>query len=107
MDGAFLRDLDQAPPLFCRERAIEVERALDLIDCTLRLEFVASPERAVYQVAGRLTFFHESSCVKHAMVCLKPQMPIRLPAPVRARTVPDETRVALSCGHQQHRSLAD
>src|SRR6185295_13686716 len=23
VDGAFLRDLDQAPPLFCRERAIE------------------------------------------------------------------------------------
>ena len=28
-------------------------------------------------------------------------MPIRLPAHFRARTVPDETRVALSCGNNQ------
>src|SRR5882724_8129517 len=65
------------------------------------LEFVPSPERAVFQVAGGLTLLHKSSGVKDPVVCLKPQMPIRLPAHFRARTVPDETRVALSCGNNQ------
>ena len=65
------------------------------------LEFVPSPERSVFQVAGWLTFFHESSGVKNSVVGLKPQVPIRLPAHFRARTMPDETRVALSCGNDQ------
>src|SRR5882724_2111458 len=65
------------------------------------LKLIPSPERAVFQVARWLTFFHESSGVKHAVVCLKPQMAIDLPAHFRARTVPDEPRVALSRGNNQ------
>jgi len=49
------------------------------------LKLVPSPERAVLQIAGWLTFFHELSGVKDSVVCLKPQMPIRLPAHFRAR----------------------
>src|SRR5258705_13791683 len=65
------------------------------------LKFVPSPERAVFQVAGWLTLLHESSGVKNPVVCLKPEMPIHLPAHFRARTVPDEPRVALSSWHNQ------
>jgi len=37
---------------------------------------------------GLAGFFHELACIKNSVVGLKPQMPIRLPAQFRARTVP-------------------
>src|SRR6266849_9832419 len=60
------------------------------------LEFIAGPQCPVIQVAARLTFFDKFACKKNPVVGLKPEMLVRLPANLRARTVSNETRVALS-----------
>src|SRR5579859_6389246 len=65
------------------------------------LELVAGPQCPVVEVAGRLTLFDEFPRVKNSVVGLKPEVTIRLPAHLGARTIPDETRVALSRGNDQ------
>ena len=66
-----------------------------------RLELVAGPQCPVIEVAGWLTLLNEFPRVKNSVVGLKPEVTIRLPAHLRAWTIPDETRVALSCGNNQ------
>jgi hypothetical protein len=68
-------------------------------DCLL--ELVAGPQCPVIEVAGWLTLLDEFPRVKDSVVGLKPQVTIRLPVQLRPRTIPDETRVALSCGNDQ------
>src|SRR5882724_13067801 len=65
------------------------------------LEFVAGPQCPVIEVAAWLTLFDKLARVKNSVVGLKPQVTIRLPAHFCAWTMPDETRVALSCGNNQ------
>src|SRR5258708_4243291 len=61
------------------------------------LEFVAGPQSPVIEVAAWLALLHEFPRVKNSVVGLKPEVTIRLPAHFRARTLPNETCVALSC----------
>src|SRR6266851_8118515 len=65
------------------------------------LEFVASPQCPVIEVAAWLTLLNESPRVENSVVGLKPEVTIRLPVHLRAGTIPDETRVALSRGNKQ------
>src|SRR6266478_7289007 len=65
------------------------------------LELVACPQCPVSEVAAWLTLLHEFPRVKNSVVGLKPEVTIRLPMYLRAWTMPDETRVALSCGNNQ------
>src|SRR5882724_10883972 len=65
------------------------------------LEFVAGPQCPVIQVAAWLTLFDKLARVKNSVVGLKPEVTIRLPAHLHAWTMPDETRIALSCGNNQ------
>src|SRR5712691_3707365 len=65
------------------------------------LELVAGPQCPVIQVAAWLTLLDKFACIKNSVVGLKPQMPIRLPAHFRARTVSDEACIALSCRNNQ------
>jgi hypothetical protein len=65
------------------------------------LELVASPQCPIIKVAGGLAFLHEFPRVKNSVVGLEPEVTIGLPAHLSAGTMPDETRVALSCGNNQ------
>src|ERR1700675_3802807 len=65
------------------------------------LELIAGPQCPVIQVGAWVTLLKEFPRVKNSVVGLKPEVTIRLPAHLRARTMPDETRVALSCGNNQ------
>src|ERR1700757_4138765 len=65
------------------------------------LELVAGPQCPVIEVAAWLALFNEFPRVKNSVVGLKPEVTIRLPAHLRAWTMPDETGVALSCGDDQ------
>ena|SRR5215469_2131632 len=65
------------------------------------LESVPGPQCPVIQVAAWLTFFDKFACIKDSVVALKPEMGIGLPARFRARAVPDEARITLSCRNDQ------
>src|SRR6266550_1548627 len=65
------------------------------------LELVAGPQCPIIEVAAWLTLLNEFPRVKNSVVGLKPEVAIRLPPHLRAWTMPDETRVALSCGNNQ------
>src|SRR5882724_11627741 len=65
------------------------------------LELVAGPQCPVIEVAAWLTLFDKRARGKNSVVGLKPQVTIRLPAHLRAWTMPDEARVALSSGNNQ------
>src|ERR1700733_15985173 len=65
------------------------------------LKLVPGPQCPVIEVAAWLTLFNEFPRIKNSVVGLKPEVTIRLPAQLRAWTMPDETRVALSCGNNQ------
>src|ERR1700692_744752 len=65
------------------------------------LELIAGPQCPVIQVAAWLTLLNEFPRIKNSVVGLKPEVTIGLPAHLRAWTMPDETRVALSCGNDQ------
>src|SRR5712692_5833989 len=65
------------------------------------LEFVAGPQCPVIEVAAWLTLFDKLARVKNSVVGLEPEVPIRLPAHLRAWTMPDEPRIALSRGNNQ------
>jgi hypothetical protein len=65
------------------------------------LELVAGPQCPVIEVAAWLTLFDKLARVKNPVVGLKPEVTIRLPVHFRAWTIPDETRIALSCGNNQ------
>src|SRR5215813_5561546 len=65
------------------------------------LELVSSPECPIIQIAAWLALLDKLARIKNSIVGLKPQVAIHLPAHFRARTVPDEARVALSCGDNQ------
>src|SRR6266478_7832636 len=65
------------------------------------LELIAGPQCPVIEVAAWLALLHEFPRVKNSVVGLKPEVTIRLPAHFRARTVPDEACIALSCRNNQ------
>src|SRR6266436_7886440 len=65
------------------------------------LELVAGPQCPVIEVAAWLAILNEFPRVKNSVVGLKPEVTIRLPAHLRAWTMPDETRVALPCRNNQ------
>src|SRR5215469_3525574 len=65
------------------------------------LEFVSGPERPIIQVATCLTFLDKLARIENPVVSLKPEVTIRLPAHLHAWTMPDESRIAFSCGNNQ------
>src|SRR5713101_4810745 len=65
------------------------------------LELVACPQCPVSEVAAWLTLLHEFPRVKNSVVGLKPEVTIRLPVHLRAWTMPNEARVALSRWNSQ------
>src|ERR1700758_1719214 len=72
-----------------------------LLQTWILLELVARPQCPVIEVAGWLTLLNEFPRVENSVVGLKPEVTIRLPAHLRAWTMPDETGVALSCWNNQ------
>src|SRR5215468_1111675 len=65
------------------------------------LEFVSRPESPIVQVAAWLTFLYKLARIENPIIGLKPEVTIRLPAHLCARTMSDEARVAFSCGNNQ------
>jgi hypothetical protein len=55
------------------------------------LEFVPSPQGPVIQVAAGLGFFQKASGVEDSVVCLKPEMAVRLPSHCGAGPVSNES----------------
>src|SRR4029077_15437571 len=72
-----------------------------LLQAWILLELIAGPQCPVIEVATGLTLLNEFPPVKDSVVSLKPEVTIRLPAPLGAGTMPYETRVTLSCGNNQ------
>src|SRR5215469_671689 len=60
-------------------------------------KLVSGPQRPVGQITSWLRLLQKASCVKHSVVGLEPEMPVRLPKQFGSGAVPNEPCSTASC----------
>src|SRR5258705_13958823 len=65
------------------------------------LEFVAGPQCPVIKVASRLRVLQKTTCIKNAVIALKPNVRVDLPSQFHARPVSNKPFTTTVCGSNQ------